>query len=440
MADSARPDEGVGPAAGALLRSVPAAVLIGVLSALTLVALSAVAEALQDLVWIDLPQAWSSGPVEEVPWWWTMSVLTATGLLVGATLKWVPGHAGPDPATTGLVAPALPLRALPGLALALVLALAGGVSLGPENPIIAVNVGLAVWLLSARGRSSARGAVAGSLATAGTIGALFATPVAAALVLTEAYANRTDPGEHLLDRLFAPLVAAGAGSVTMMVIGAPTFTVSVGSYEADAWDLVSAPAAAAAAALMVGLGALALPFLHRTFHSISSPVVALGAAGVCLGALGAVGGEVTLFKGLDQMKELAAEADQRTWIGLAAIALIKVAAMLIATASGFRGGRIFPAVFIGVAIGLAMHALIPEVPLSVSVAAAILGAVIAVDRDGWIALFMAAVVIRDIEIFPLLCLTLAAVWPLARLLPEFVLPARTDEAREFGIARQAHAA
>src|SRR5690348_12847157 len=49
--------------------------------------------------------------------------------------------------TSELVAAPLPLRALPGLALALVLGLAGGVSLGPENPIVAFNVALAAWFL-----------------------------------------------------------------------------------------------------------------------------------------------------------------------------------------------------------------------------------------------------------------------------------------------------
>jgi hypothetical protein len=38
------------------------------------------------------------------------------------------------------------------------------------------------------------------------------------------------------------------------------------------------------------------------------------------------------------------------------IALVKLAALVIAAASGFRGGRIFPAVFVGVALGFMLHA------------------------------------------------------------------------------------
>ena len=73
-------------------------------------------------------------------------MLTAAGLATGLILTFMPGHAGPDPATTGLAEPPQPLIVLPGLALALIVTLAGGVSLGPENPIIGLNLSLAVLI------------------------------------------------------------------------------------------------------------------------------------------------------------------------------------------------------------------------------------------------------------------------------------------------------
>ncbi len=45
--------------------------------------------------------------------WWTVLVLTVTGLLVGATVRWAPGHAGIDPATTELVSEPLPCAPCP---------------------------------------------------------------------------------------------------------------------------------------------------------------------------------------------------------------------------------------------------------------------------------------------------------------------------------------
>ena len=72
------------------------ALVVGVVSALTLLALSELAGWVQHLVWDRLPEAWG---VTTTRTWWTVLVLTLTGVLVGATVRWAPGHAGVDPAT-----------------------------------------------------------------------------------------------------------------------------------------------------------------------------------------------------------------------------------------------------------------------------------------------------------------------------------------------------
>ncbi len=71
-------------------------------------------------------------------------MLTATGIAVGLIVRYSPGHAGPDPATESLIGAPIATGALPGLLAALILGLAGGVSLGPEHPIMVVNIALAV--------------------------------------------------------------------------------------------------------------------------------------------------------------------------------------------------------------------------------------------------------------------------------------------------------
>lgn len=63
------------------------------------------------------------------------------------------------------------------------------------------------------------------------------------------------------------------------------------------------------------------------------------------------------------------------------LAVIKLAALVVAAASGFRGGRIFPAVFVGVALGLMLHAHVETVPAAITVSCAILGLVLVVTRD-----------------------------------------------------------
>ena len=67
-----------------------------------------------------------------------------------------------------------------------------------------------------------------------------------------------------------------------------------------------------------------------------------------------------------------------------------------------------------------------------AVAAGTMGAVIAVDRDGWIALFMAAITAGSVEVFPLPCLTLAPLRLVARSLPEFQVAPSPPGQPEFG--------
>lgn len=124
---------GPAPARRLLVLIVPA-LAVGVASALVLLGVSLLAEQLQDVLWETLPDALSVGRYSSL---WMIVMLTAMGLVTGLVLRAVPGRGGPDPATMGLVDPPLPPYVVPGLLVVTVLALAGGVSLGPENPITA---------------------------------------------------------------------------------------------------------------------------------------------------------------------------------------------------------------------------------------------------------------------------------------------------------------
>src|SRR5512146_658032 len=94
-----------------LLLAVPALV-VGVVCALILWTLDRAADALSNVIWQMLPDALSIDPNG----WWIILVMTVTGLAVGIALQVLPGHGGPDSATTELVGTPLPLRTLPGLA------------------------------------------------------------------------------------------------------------------------------------------------------------------------------------------------------------------------------------------------------------------------------------------------------------------------------------
>ncbi|PVC95586.1 ion channel protein [Streptomyces sp. CS014] len=402
-----------------LLPLVLPAIAVGVACALILLGVSLLAEQLQNVLWESLPDALGVGRFSSV---WMVAMLTATGLAVGLVLRAVPGHGGPDPATTGLVDAPMRPGIVPGLLLVTVLALAGGVSLGPENPITAANIALAFWL-GRRFAPGAPGEVWVALAAAGTIGALFGTPVAAALILSEVLASQPGPGAFW-DRLFAPLAAGAAGALTMSLIAEPSFDLSLPAYAGPHWgDLLSALLITSAGALLGLLAVYAFPVAHRVFAALRHPVLALTAGGLVLGLLGALGGHLTLFKGLDEVKTLAGDPDGWSAGEFAGMAIVKMAALVIAATCGFRGGRIFPAVFAGAALGLCAHALVDAVPPSLAVSCAVLGVLLAVTRQGWVSLFTAAVLVGDASVLPLLCAATLPAWLLVTGRPQMQLDA-----------------
>ncbi|PSK71545.1 ion channel protein [Streptomyces sp. CS149] len=402
-----------------LLPLVLPAIAVGVVCALILLGVSLLAEQLQDVLWESLPDALGVGRFSSL---WMVAMLTATGLAVGLVLRAVPGHGGPDPATTGLVDAPMRPGIVPGLLLVTVLALAGGVSLGPENPITAANIALAFWL-GRRFAPGAPGEVWVALAAAGTIGALFGTPVAAALILSEVLASQPGPGAFW-DRLFAPLASGTAGALTMSLIAEPSFDLSLPAYAGPHWgDLLSALLIASAGALLGLLAVYAFPVAHLVFAALRHPVLALTAGGLVLGLLGALGGHLTLFKGLDEVKTLAGDPDGWSAGEFAGMAVVKMAALVVAATCGFRGGRIFPAVFAGAALGLCAHALVDAVPPSLAVSCAVLGVLLAVTRQGWVSLFTAAVLVGDASVLPLLCAATLPAWLLVTGRPQMQLDA-----------------
>ena len=386
-----------------LLLSLPA-VAIGIASSLILIVVMKIASVLQNLLWQRLPG--TLGIAQDSPFW-IIAILTLTGIAVGLVIRFSQGHAGPDPACEPLIGAPVPPSALPGLIVALILGLAGGVSLGPEHPIMTVNIALAV-AIGARLLPRVNRMEWTILASAGTIGALFGTPVAAALIFSQTLNGSSEV--PLWDRLFAPLMAAAAGALTTGLFFHPHFSLPIAHYgQMEMTDILSG-AIVAAIAIAAGMVAVwCLPRLHAMMHQMKNPVLVLGIGGFILGILGVMGGPVSLFKGLDEMQQMVANQAFST-SDYFLLAVIKLAALVVAAASGFRGGRIFPAVFVGVALGLMLHEHVPAVPAAITVSCAILGIVLVVTRDGWLSLFMAAVVVPNTTLLPLLCIVMLPAW------------------------------
>lgn len=396
--------------------SVPA-IIVGVVSALGLFLVDEAAHFVQEFLWAQLPHWLNIAPDSR---WWIFAVLSFIGFAVGLIVTFVPGHGGRDSATVELIAPPMNVAAVPGLVIVAILGLAGGVSLGPESAIIAINTAILVAIVSRLWPQIGIELIV-MVSAAGTIGALFGTPVAAILVLTGVVAA-AKTGGTLWDRLFLPLLSASTASMTLVFLGGQQLRApAVPALDGPVLAWLPAAALIACLAAAVGLlGAVLFQPLHSAFRRLKRPLLYTTLGGLLLGALGALGGPLTLFKGSTQMVELVNRAGEFTGWQLAAIVGIKLLALLVAATAGFRGGRIFPAVFIGVAVGLLAHALFPQIPLGLAIACGALGMVLAVSRDGWIAIFIAVVVSGDIALLPALCFVVLPVWLLVARAPEMI--------------------
>ncbi|SEJ64036.1 ion channel protein [Demequina mangrovi] len=403
------------PGPAALARAGMPAAVVGVVSALILFGVDEVAEVLHHVWWDLLPETFG---IDGGGRWWAAVILTITGALVGLTLWKAPGHGGHDTATVDLVSPPLPLRALPGVAVALILGLAGGVSLGPEGPIIMIATGLTV-IAYRRFLPDVPVPAVLMISTAAMLGAMLGTPVASALVLTSVMGG-AQPGQ-LWDRLFAPLVAAGTGAVTYHLLGGTGWDMGLPDYE-PAWiDLLTAAVVATAGAAVGAVAAYAFTPAYRLSRRLGHPVLYATVGGALLGVLALIGGQITMFKGAEQTAEILADKDSYGVGALVVIVLVKLTAIVISGASGFRGGRIFPAMFTGVAFGLLAHAALPEIPLTLAVAAGVMGVLFAVGRDGWIALFGAVLICGSVAVLPILCIAVLPVWLVLTRVPHMLV-------------------
>ncbi len=141
--------------------------------------------ALQEGVYSDLPRWLGFG---REPDWWPVPALVLSGLLVGLTVRYLPGRGGDSPLDGIKVGQVIHPLALPGTVLAAFAGLSLGAVIGPEAPLVAMGGGLAylaVWLArrDIPRRSAAVIAATGSFAA---ISNPLGSPLTGAFLLLEA--------------------------------------------------------------------------------------------------------------------------------------------------------------------------------------------------------------------------------------------------------------
>jgi H+/Cl- antiporter ClcA len=364
------------------------AAVVGVIASLAAWLFLEAINLIQDGVYDHLPDSLG---FDGAPWWWPLPPLVIAGVVVAFAIARLPGRGGHIPAEGLNPKPTMP-RDVPGVLLAALAGIGLGVVLGPEAPLMAIGGGLG-YLIAQRVGRNASDEVKQLIATCGVFAGLsflFGSPLIAAVIVIEAAAI----GGPRMPLILVPgLVAAGIGMLVSVGLGSWTgvseSNISLALLpmpdfpRPDAVDFLwSIPLAA-----VVAVGAWAIfavgrsligPALKRPYAVI--PVVGAAIAGLAIAfeQITDKGASQVLFSGQDAVGPLVGDAGEWAVGTLLLLILCKGIAYAIALGS-FRGGPVFPAIFIATAAGLAA-AHLPGFETTPAVAVAMGAAVVAVLR------------------------------------------------------------
>ena len=297
------------------------------------------------------------------PVWWPLPLLALSGVLVALAINLLPGTGGHVPAE-GFKAGGAPTPAeLPGVITAAFATLALGAVLGPEAPLIAIGGGLGMIAIRLANKDAPPTAtvVIASAGAFAAISTLFGSPILGAFLLMEA----SGLGGPVLGLVLVPgLLAAGVGTLifigldsltgfgtfSLAVPGLPPFSHPTGAM--FGWAIVFGLGAAVLGSGIRLLGLALLPLVNR-HRMVVTPLLGLAVAGLAIAFAEGSGKSFTevLFSGQSALPTLVLHAGAWTVGALVLLCICKSVAYGLSL-SGFRGGPVFPALFIGAAAGV----------------------------------------------------------------------------------------
>ena len=322
-------------------------------------------------IYTDLPKALG---FHGTPAWWPLPMLAVAGATVALTIRYLPGTAGHEP-SEGMSTKGTPaITDLPGITLAALVTLAFGAVLGPEAPLIALGSGLAAAAvrLARRDVPAPTAAVAGAAGSFATVSALLGSPLLGAFLLMEA----SGLGGAALSTVLLPgLLASGIGA--LFFIGLSSWT-GLGTYSLVLHHVPPAAPLDAAQfgwALVIGLAAgLVGAGVIRGSRALKARVerrrvTVTVITGLLVAALAVAYAEGSskpasdvLYSGQSALDPLLSNSAGYSAGALTLLIACKSLAYCLSLSS-FRGGPVFPSMFIGAAGGIAMSHL-PGLPLT----------------------------------------------------------------------------
>jgi chloride channel protein, CIC family len=357
------------------LRLVGLGAVIGIPAAFLAAVFLAFVHDLEHWLWDSLPSALGhSSP----PWYLVIGFPLAGACVVVVARLLLPGDGGHRP-LEGIGGGATPVSHGPGIALAAIGTLSFGAVLGPEAPLIALGsvVGVTVTLFVRLDRRSET--VLGTAGSFAAISALFGGPIVAGMMMVE---SGLALGATLLPVLIPGFVAAAIGYVIFIGLGhwgglasqslaVPSLPPYNGTHVYDL--LVGVAIGVAAPLVIVAVRRLAEAVAGYGLDRRKLPALLL-TGGLAVGLIAQVAdwmgadSQDVLFSGQAGVPALAATGSTEI---LAILLVGKALGYAVSLGCGFRGGPIFPAIFIAIAIAEFAHVWFDISPtLAVAVGAA----------------------------------------------------------------------
>lgn len=380
------------------------AAVLGPTAALAATGFVVVAHEAEGLLWDVLPERLG---MDEPAWWWVVSMLAMGALLTAAALR-LPGHGGHSP-LDGLAFDIGPRMALSVVAAAFA-SLSFGAVLGPEAPALALGTALGFMVAGWRvdpdspdlPQNRALLMLAGGIAA---FGAVLGNPLALAVFLLEAgfVARRSSLGVLSLAPVavalaFGYLVQVGLGAwagLGEVVLSVP----NLAPYpNVLAVDVVVTLVLAVVTATVIHLSFVGGGRVRRLALSRGPLPVLLGAA-LTTAAVALVARQVTgepvdsvLFSGQQAVPQMLAATSAGAVI---VVMVAKAAAYALCLGSGFRGGAVFPAVYIGAGMGVLGGLLVGPASTTGLVAAGIAAGTVATIRLPFSATLLAVLLVAE---------------------------------------------
>ena len=305
---------------------------------------------------------------------WPLVLLSVGGVLLGLAIKFTGSRGGlgvaqREYAETGRINP----RNLPSIMLEAIITLWSGAAVGPEGPLVFLTGGIGSLCADRLRLAKDEVPLLVYCAVAGAFGGFLGSPIIGAVgALEYMFIHEVNYYRHVIPGLLAASFGWG-------VYFALLHTSFLGIYSFPSYaspkviDLGWAVLIGLIAGVVGTLFKVIFGVVHLVFAPLKAhPVICAIVGGIVIGLIGSFL-PLTLYSGQDQLLAIIHNPAAYS-VGLLLLLLL-VKALLTSTsyATGFDGGPIFPLLFIGGTLGLAISQGLKFIPQGVGVTAGMAG-------------------------------------------------------------------